>query len=426
MENNKRTYSRGFTISTQSQYGERAKRLKWEGLMLSPIFETPTKQVISKPETPTTPECQRILMPTASPETPRTSGKWRSSNSTPPSNTQTTISSFLLRTPTTTPSPLTTTPNKFPHDLPKTPTTPSVLHKTPTTTPDVSKTLSSISSVLPEHMDNNTRTGLRNDLSFKTPPKTPSARSMDSPLIGWRLPEVDKQSIACLEPDKLLNDTVIEFYMNHINQHENVHLFNPFFYNKIKNSQSCDTYRRWDKNVRIFDKDYLVVPICDYKHWVLVIVCYPRHVPAHDDPIVIQDNENVTSSSSTPPSLIIFDSLGYKYLSKFTNPIRVFLNERWKYERPEEESPDFLSRELLKEIVAQVPRQRNAYDCGVYLLNSFERFISNPSHNYKRIRLGDDLREDWKINHKEKRVEIKRIITRENLQSKESKLSIVE
>lgn len=222
--------------------------------------------------------------------------------------------------------------------------------------------------------------------------------------------EIDKQSHRCLQSGQMLNDTIIEFYMNHIMQTEpnanrdNFHLFNTFIYNKLKKLERnvylggdaeksfAETVKSWDKNVKLFEKKYLVMPICDHVHWVLVVICFPDKVAPSDRPTTV----NIQSTCSPPqhylPCIIIFDSLGYKHMSKFTEPIRTFLHWRWRFERPNEGNRKFKDRGAFPDINARVPRQRNTYDCGIHLLVAFKKFFTQPKSLTSKIRAGEDLK----------------------------------
>jgi Ulp1 family protease len=37
--------------------------------------------------------------------------------------------------------------------------------------------------------------------------------------------------------------------------------------------------RKWTKNVDIFAKDYIFVPIHDHAHWSLAVICHPGVLP---------------------------------------------------------------------------------------------------------------------------------------------------
>lgn len=232
--------------------------------------------------------------------------------------------------------------------------------------------------------------------------------------------EIDIKSRNSLEPSCMLNDTVVEFYMAHLldklaaYKREKIHVFSTFFYNKIKKLSQLseaklnETVRRWDKHVKLFDKDYLIIPICNACHWVLLIVCFPSLAPAHDDPIVI--NQSLDSKHTTRALMIILDSMGYKYMNKFHESVRIFLHSRWSFEKPNEEIKNFKDPSAFRVINAKVPKQRNHYDCGIYLLNSFEKFIDNPLSSYYKIIESKDLASEWAVDPTHKRVIIKSLL----------------
>lgn len=68
------------------------------------------------------------------------------------------------------------------------------------------------------------------------------------------------------------------------------HIFDTFFYQKLTNSAENKTkeesnlnaaqrrfmrVKNWTRNVNIFEKDFLIIPINKNVHWYLAIVCYP-------------------------------------------------------------------------------------------------------------------------------------------------------
>lgn len=233
-------------------------------------------------------------------------------------------------------------------------------------------------------------------------------------------PEIDTKSLESLMPRKMLNDRVIEFYMNHLliradyKLMKRIHLFSTFFYCKLKQiyrTRGCtsnQSIKRWDKNVKLFEKDFLVLPICDAAHWLLIIVCYPSKVSITDDEILVTYSK---MSRQKEPCLLIFDSLHFKYMTKFTDSIRNFLATRWQYERPDEPQPHFSDRHLFKEYCAKVPKQRNLYDCGIYLLNSFENFIRSVDETVAMVREGKDLSKDWEVDTLHKRIYLKELVS---------------
>lgn len=107
----------------------------------------------------------------------------------------------------------------------------------------------------------------------------------------------------CLAQDQFLNDVIIDFYLKHLVhdilthvQREKTHIFSTFFYkrlttkpskvNKISNPHEWDNslspaqkrharVKTWTKNVNIFEKDFIVVPINENCHWFVAIICFP-------------------------------------------------------------------------------------------------------------------------------------------------------
>jgi len=238
--------------------------------------------------------------------------------------------------------------------------------------------------------------------------------------------DIDKNAIQCLGDKRMINDTIVEFYTNYLMEkapdaiRQKFHLFNTFFYHSLKKSlrrgssdsdtnkqysiAECDqeipaslrrTARRWDKEVRIFNKDFLVIPICEYGHWNLIIVCCAN---LHD-PEIIEEAKR--------PSIVLFDSLCYR--TKFpciSMPIRKFLSARWSCERSDQPNLDFTKESVITDVSAKVPRQKNAYDCGIHMLHTFEKFLSDPWKAYELLRDRKDLGHRFVVDCKQKRSQI--------------------
>ncbi|EDQ88694.1 uncharacterized protein MONBRDRAFT_25909 [Monosiga brevicollis MX1] len=92
-----------------------------------------------------------------------------------------------------------------------------------------------------------------------------------------------------LNEGEFLNDNIINFYLKHLNsritaeQAQRVHMFNTFFYGRLtkrgKNTTSgYESVKRWTRKVDLLNKDFIVVPVNEFAHWYLMIVCYPHMV----------------------------------------------------------------------------------------------------------------------------------------------------
>lgn len=227
-----------------------------------------------------------------------------------------------------------------------------------------------------------------------------------------RLIHIDDQSSGLLEGERMLNDTVVDIYLAYLldnlpeSLRRTIHLFSTFFYCKFRSiSQSSlkdenlqREVKRWEKDVKLFDKHYLVYPICVGHHWILVIVNLHSKI------------QRESIFSDVPPMyrrgcMMIFDSLRFIPSSYLTKPIREFLVYRWRFERPGGNIINYRDPQDFREISANVPRQRNTHDCGIYLLNSFSKFFADPEKNSKRIWARFELSE-WSFDAAKRRKDI--------------------
>jgi Ulp1 protease family, C-terminal catalytic domain len=138
--------------------------------------------------------------------------------------------------------------------------------------------------------------------------KTPASESqipyIDMTMFHWqdgldRFP-VTRKDYASLNKDRLLNDSIINFYLRYVcsnklkpEQRSRCHVFSSFFYQRLaairggpnhptgndtKLTEAENRHSRvksWTKNVDIFDKDFIFVPINEHNHWFLAIICFP-------------------------------------------------------------------------------------------------------------------------------------------------------
>ncbi|CAH0728716.1 unnamed protein product, partial [Brenthis ino] len=113
---------------------------------------------------------------------------------------------------------------------------------------------------------------------------------------------INTEDYMCLAQDQFLNDVIIDFYLKYLVhdilthiQREKTHIFSTFFYkrlttkpskvNRNSNPHEWDSsltpaqkrharVKTWTKNVNIFEKDFIVVPINENCHWFVAIICY--------------------------------------------------------------------------------------------------------------------------------------------------------
>ncbi|XP_040271300.1 sentrin-specific protease 3 [Bufo bufo] len=136
-----------------------------------------------------------------------------------------------------------------------------------------------------------------------------------------------------------LNDQVMNMYGDLVMDAvpEKVHFFNSFFYDKLR-TKGYDGVKRWTKNVDIFSKQLLLVPIHLEVHWSLVCVDVTKRTITYFD-------SQRTLNRRCP-----------KHIAKYLQA------EAIKKERPE-----FFS-DWKGYFKMNVARQNNDSDCGAFVL----------------------------------------------------------
>lgn len=110
---------------------------------------------------------------------------------------------------------------------------------------------------------------------------------------------INTEDYMCLATDQYLNDIIIDFYLKWVHnniipdtQPEKTFIFSTFFYKRlttltrhtahdkeIKQTAAQKRHARvqnWTKNVNLFDKDFIIIPINEQSHWFLAIICFPK------------------------------------------------------------------------------------------------------------------------------------------------------
>lgn len=137
--------------------------------------------------------------------------------------------------------------------------------------------------------------------------------------------------LACLDEGTYLNDIIIDFYLKFIcesimttEQKEKTYIFNSYFYKRLTQKASNKTdpaqihsqVKKWTRNVDIFEKDYVIIPINEHSHWYLAIVCFhgqqevkPVSMETEEEDeeeeeetenFILQKTENGSSDEETP------------------------------------------------------------------------------------------------------------------------------
>jgi hypothetical protein len=218
--------------------------------------------------------------------------------------------------------------------------------------------------------------------SHKKPPPKPDNIQDLLPLLPdvkyiLVYPENEKGSVSItpqdfnrLEPGEYLNDVLIDFFIKYIQRElipedtrNNFHCFSSYFYSSL----TSPSIRKWTRNINLFEKKFILVPINEHFHWKLAII----HNPGNED----------TEPSHDRSCIILFDSLGMETpYSPIIEALRKYLTDEW--------FAQFGTRRVFNQFntvgyVPDVPLQTNAIDCGVYLLKFAQRFCMDPPTSFK-------------------------------------------
>nr|XP_031839540.1 uncharacterized protein LOC116430050 isoform X2 [Nomia melanderi] len=108
---------------------------------------------------------------------------------------------------------------------------------------------------------------------------------------------INTEDYLCLGEDQFLNDVIIDFYLKYLtlevlseSDQQRTHVFSSYFYKRLTSphTQAAESnvplsaaanrharVQKWSKNVNIFEKDFVIIPINEHAHWFLAIICFP-------------------------------------------------------------------------------------------------------------------------------------------------------
>jgi Ulp1 protease family, C-terminal catalytic domain len=130
-----------------------------------------------------------------------------------------------------------------------------------------------------------------------------------------------------LEPEEYLNDSLIDFWMRWImrkGDNSMMHIFSTHFYTSLVD-KGVDGVTNWTakKNINIFEKKLLFIPINKTLHWSMVVVVNPLHIVTMEKPEAAQDD-------ALASFILFLDSLKAHQINSIAKKIRVWLNSEWK------------------------------------------------------------------------------------------------
>eukprot|EP00592_Proboscia_alata_P003477 CAMPEP_0194371010 /NCGR_PEP_ID=MMETSP0174-20130528/19348_1 /TAXON_ID=216777 /ORGANISM="Proboscia alata, Strain PI-D3" /LENGTH=1104 /DNA_ID=CAMNT_0039148789 /DNA_START=158 /DNA_END=3472 /DNA_ORIENTATION=- len=186
-----------------------------------------------------------------------------------------------------------------------------------------------------------------------------------------------------LHPGEYLNDTLIDFWMRWIWRKEihstsSVHFFTSHFFTTL-HEEGPRAVASWTakKNIDIFSKRFIFLPINRSLHWSLCVVVNPGHIDSiamnieEKNGKTIQNrdavDQGVCDAADAPLSCIIFlDSLKAHKKNLIAKAVREWLNQEWaRLKKSDNQSP--FSPVTMKVYDPKIPYQSNGWDCGVFI-----------------------------------------------------------
>ena len=204
---------------------------------------------------------------------------------------------------------------------------------------------------------------------------------------------IREAEVGRLDKFKYLNDNLIDLQIKldiaESELKDQVYAFSCLFIPKLTEQKSYNysLVARWTNKVNLWSKDFVFIPINEDIHWSLITVVRPG-LCLSSDPINDDDHQ---------PCLLVMDSLGMHDPVKFSKIIKNYLVDEYgarssiggtmKHTHGELEE---ISKRIraMKYYRVPLPRQRNGYDCGVYVIKYLRYVLEiNPSSKQRDITL---------------------------------------
>ena len=143
-----------------------------------------------------------------------------------------------------------------------------------------------------------------------------------------------------LEPGQWLNDSLVDLWMQWISRDINckqsdVHFFTSHFYSTLA-KEGAKGVKSWTarKNINIFEKKLIFIPINKTLHWSLCVIVNPGAIQSSDDDACNANNEDQPVSC-----ILFFDSLKMHSKSRAQKKLVSWLNFEWKQIKKSSSSP---------------------------------------------------------------------------------------
>ena len=181
--------------------------------------------------------------------------------------------------------------------------------------------------------------------------------------------QVDSDNLMNLEHGYLIDDNLVDFVLFHKAEEKStdttfpantLFIFSACFYKKLT-AFNPNRIRNWTKGVNIFQKDFVVMPVCTGSHWILIILKMN-----HGTDVLMTILDSANKSPQTP------GVTRRLFVERF---VKNYLKDEWAAKTRHLQKTQNLSFENV--CYPDVPQQPNQTDCGVYVMQFFAEFLKN-------------------------------------------------
>jgi Ulp1 family protease len=112
----------------------------------------------------------------------------------------------------------------------------------------------------------------------------------------------------------------------------NVHFFSSHFFSALSET-SVEEVMKWtvNKNINVFDKKFIFIPVNQTLHWSLTVIVNPGSI--------LKDGNYQDKPDSSMPCILFFDSLKAHKKNFVAKKLHQWLNSEWKRLKNMSEEP---------------------------------------------------------------------------------------
>eukprot|EP00241_Pyramimonas_parkeae_P017379 CAMPEP_0114291150 /NCGR_PEP_ID=MMETSP0059-20121206/8328_1 /TAXON_ID=36894 /ORGANISM="Pyramimonas parkeae, Strain CCMP726" /LENGTH=620 /DNA_ID=CAMNT_0001412619 /DNA_START=264 /DNA_END=2126 /DNA_ORIENTATION=+ len=215
---------------------------------------------------------------------------------------------------------------------------------------------------------------------------------------------VTDQDMTRLCVPEFLNDTIIDMYLKYLETTmgpemiKKVHFFNSFFFKKLLQESSNAAYssyetavcthervKNWTSRVDIFSKEFLFIPVHSDLHWSLAVICNPGVDSTHKSAAERLFPKNAFILGPHQLQILHLNSIKDQHANlPIACTLRRWLVAEWGTRNKLSKSNWYIAEERFDILnipfrKVPVPQQRNATDCGLFVLHQIEKFCDDPT-----------------------------------------------